>query len=89
MRSLAPVDFAQAMADPYSINDTSNGDPRVHIVRRIALAAMALGKSIREVEQDAIWLTDYKARDVARLTVKELHYVADAYEQRVDREMCG
>jgi hypothetical protein len=75
------------MADPYSIHDTSGGDARIHAVRRIALAAKALGKSVREVEQDAMWLTEYRTREVSSLTLHQLRFVADAYEQRVDRMM--
>ena len=36
-------------ADPWSIFDTANGDPRLHAYRRIALGAYALGLSLAQI----------------------------------------
>ena len=85
-------DLQAALTDPYSIEDTSNGDPRIHAVRRIALAAQALGKAPQTVAQDALFLLNYPMRkgipvSVQDLTARQLEKVADAYEQALDAQV--
>lgn len=89
-RDLAPFNLAQAIADPYSIFDLSRDDPRIHAVRRIALAAVALQYDAEATEKMALRTvntpsrTERAVRSASQLTVADLERVAEELEREVD-----
>lgn len=81
------LNLAQAMADPYNISDTSGGDPRIHAVRRIALAAVALGLDAQATETTATRILGCD-RLSTELRTEDLERVAAEMEVAVDDLLC-
>ncbi len=89
------ANLATLVANPYSIEDTSNGDPRFHAYRRIALCAYSFGWDAKTTEQSVLHLLDYpkvkkpylRARSIDDLGVKHLERAASMLENRLDNEV--
>ena len=79
--------LAQAIADPYSIFDTSEGDPRIHAVRRIALAAVALGLDAESTGAAARTILCRQGDDDEGFTALDLSRLADALEEALDSQI--
>lgn len=74
-------DLSAFFADPWSVFDTSGGDPRLHAYRRIALAAYALGWDCPQ--------TCSRIGNVDGLPRASLETLADGLEAQVDSEVYG
>ncbi len=83
--------LATLLADPYSIEDTSGCDPRLHAYRRIALAAHALGYDLTRTTQSAMVVLGWPRgkRMIDDLSIRQLEKVATAFEQVLDAGLCG
>lgn len=79
---LAGLNLSQAIAEPYSISDTSGGDRRIHAVRRIALAARALQYDISMTENVALGFVG--GHSVSELSSTDLERIATQLEGLVD-----
>jgi hypothetical protein len=79
--------------DPYSIDDTSGGDPRLFAVRRIALASIALGIKADAVEKVAVSIAKHASTldnaypCASELTVADLNLIAASLEATLDSLM--
>ena len=88
-------DLERYLLEPYSPLDTSSGDPRLHVYRRLALAAFAL-----ELTPDALSVRaaqilhrrDYtftaNSIHIDSTPVVDLEHVASMLEHDIDRRCC-
>ncbi len=84
-------DLTTFLSDPYNPLDTSGGDARLHVYRRLALCAFALQMNVEALTEKATQLIrrlpnrhDEPRHAIDELCLDDLLYVADVLEEEID-----